>query len=165
MLQLAIPMRGEAIVLTTGTPLVVWVPALTGKMICRPILARCSLAMTADGASMSSPRYPVTPDGRYFVVRGRLWRRSNPQLAEEERQRLVRELMKSRRAVKDARRGSGDLSEARAHVHAAKVALGERGPVWWADGAPDHNRRLVSSTPYASWFQALGATCDDTALT
>jgi hypothetical protein len=36
-------------------------------------------------------------------------------------------------------------------VHAAKVALGERGPVWWADGAPDLNRRLVRNTPYADW--------------
>ena len=120
--------------------------------------------MTTDGVPMNSPLFPVTPDGRYFVVRGRLWRRSNPYLDEEERQRLVRELMGARRAVKDARHGSGDLSEARAHVQAAKVALGERGPLWWADGAPDHNRRLVSSTPYASWFQALGATCDDTSL-
>ena len=24
-----------------------------------------------------APRYPVTPDGRYFVVRGTLWRCSN----------------------------------------------------------------------------------------
>ena len=31
---------------------------------------------------MSSPRqHPVTPDGRYFVVEGRLWRTSNPALA------------------------------------------------------------------------------------
>ena len=27
-----------------------------------------------------SERYPVTPDGRYFVVRGRLWRCANPAL-------------------------------------------------------------------------------------
>jgi hypothetical protein len=26
--------------------------------------------------------YPDTPDGRYFVVRGRLWRRSEPHLDE-----------------------------------------------------------------------------------
>ena len=38
---------------------------------------------------------------------------------------------------------------ARAKVHAAKVALGERGPVWWDDGAPDYNRHLVKNTPYA----------------
>ncbi len=105
---------------------------------------------------MDSTPYPVTPDGRYFVVRGRLWRRSNPHLSEEERQHLVRELMRARRAVRDALRGSGELSEARACVHATKVALGERGPVWWTDGAPDYNRRPVEATPYTSWFQSLG---------
>lgn len=44
---------------------------------------------------------------------------------------------------------------ARAGVDAAKRALGERGPVWWADGAPDYNRRLVSDTPYAAWYAQL----------
>ena len=33
--------------------------------------------------------YPQTPDGRYFVVRGRLWRTSNPALDPAERERLV----------------------------------------------------------------------------
>ncbi len=37
--------------------------------------------------------YPNTPDGRYFVVRGRLWRRSNPELSAEIRASLVRDLM------------------------------------------------------------------------
>jgi hypothetical protein len=31
-------------------------------------------------------KYPGTPDGRYFVVKGRLWRMSNPHLAPEHRQ-------------------------------------------------------------------------------
>lgn len=79
-------------------------------------------------------------------MRGRLWRRSDPALPEAERQRLVDELMAARRAI-----GAGDLS-ARACVHAAKVALGERGPVWWTDGAPDLNRRLARNTPYADWY-------------
>ena len=47
------------------------------------------------------------------------------------------------------------LVEARRAVHRAKVALGERVPVWWTDGAPDLNRRLVDGTPYAAWFAAL----------
>ena len=44
---------------------------------------------------------------------------------------------------------------ARAAVDAAKRALGERGPVWWTDGAPDFNRKLVANTPYAQWYAAL----------
>jgi hypothetical protein len=38
--------------------------------------------------------FPITPDGRYFVVRERLWRCSNPDVPDDTRQRLVTELMK-----------------------------------------------------------------------
>lgn len=99
---------------------------------------------------------PTTPDGRYYVVKGRLWRCSNPTLGDDERQRLVGQLMTARRAVKAAK-ASGDPNEmkaARAGVQAAKVALGERGPVWWDDGAPDLNRHPVKNTLYADWFRA-----------
>lgn len=100
---------------------------------------------------------PVTPDGRYFVVRGRLWRRANPSLPEAERTALVQQLMSARRAVGAALRASDSAAEhlARADVDAAKRALGERGPVWWTDGAPDYNRRMVLNTPYAEWYTQL----------
>ncbi len=103
-------------------------------------------------------RYPVTPDGRYFVVRGRLWRMANPALPGEQRQHLVKELMAARRAVAQARKQGDKDGEAQAHaqVNQAKIALGERGPVWWKDGAPDYNRHLARNTPYATWFAAQG---------
>ena len=75
---------------------------------------------------------PATPDGRYIVVRGRLWRRANPHLAEDRRTSLVADLMDARRAVGRAQR-TGDgvaLTETRRQVDVAEVALGERGPVW-----------------------------------
>jgi hypothetical protein len=99
----------------------------------------------------------VTPDGRYFVVRGRLWRCSNPDLSEERRAELVGELMAARRAKQTAMRSDDATARdaARARVDAAKVALGERGPVWWTDGAPDFNRHLARTTPYAGWFGSL----------
>ena len=84
-------------------------------------------------------------------MRGRLWRAANPNLSEETRESLVRELMDARRDVGAAKR-QGDPAaekEARRRVHAAKLALGERGPVWWDDGAPDYNRHLLKNTPYA----------------
>ena len=116
-----------------------------------------------DPSSWRSERrsepWPITPDGRYLVVRGRLWRRSNPNLAEAERQRLVDALMTARRAVGRALR-AGDaeaLRRARADVDAAKHGLGERGPVWWTDGAPDLNRRLARNTPYADWWGEIVA--------
>jgi hypothetical protein len=101
--------------------------------------------------------YPVTPDGRYFVVKGRLWRTSNPALGPEFRQEWVDKLMKARRQVGLAKKaGDADAERsARADVDAAKRALGERGPVWWSDGAPDFNRRMAANTPYADWYAAL----------
>lgn len=44
---------------------------------------------------------------------------------------------------------------ARQQVDAAKIALGERGPVWWTDGTPDLNRHMAKNTSYAVWFAAL----------
>ena len=97
----------------------------------------------------------TTPDGRYIVVRGRLWRAANPQLADEERSRWTATLMDARRAIAAAKRAEDPAAErhARRDVHRAKVALGERGPVWWTDGAPDYNRRLARNTPYAAWYE------------
>lgn len=71
-----------------------------------------------------------TPDGRYIIVRGRLWRAANPHLPEAERERFVADLMDARRAVKAAR--------------AAKDADGKRRPIApstlpsrpWANAVP-----------------------------
>jgi len=101
------------------------------------------------------PHIPATPDGRYFVVRGRLWRKSNPELGDDERDRLVKELMAARRAVRDAKGNKEAMAEARRCVDKAKVGLGERGEVWWTDGSPDYNRRMARNTPYADWFAGL----------
>ena len=103
----------------------------------------------------SEGAYPRTPDGRYFVVRGRLRQLSNPALPEEERAALVAELMAARRAVRAAGDDAAATAVARLRVGAAKVALGERGPVWWDDGAPDYNRRMVEGTPYGEWYAGL----------
>lgn len=99
----------------------------------------------------------TTPDGRYLIVRGRLWRMANPALSPEARHALVQQLMQARRAVKSALHAADPdaLRAARAAVHTAKEALGERGPVWWTDAAPDYTRHLVRNSPYAAWFGAL----------
>ena len=106
---------------------------------------------------MSCPEHlPSTPDGRYFVHGGRLWRCSNPDLPAEDRDRLVKELMDARRAVGAATRDDDEPAEraARSRVHDAKVALGERGPTWWGDAA-DYNRKAPKNTPYADWWAGL----------
>ena len=102
---------------------------------------------------MAGLRHPVKLDGRYFVVGGKLWRMSNPELDPQCKAVLVRELMDARRAVKDAKAAGDQRAEAEAHhaVDKAKRALGERGPVWWKDGEPDFNRLAVKNAPYAQW--------------
>ena len=102
-------------------------------------------------------RYPVTPDGRYFVVRGRLWRCTDPALDEPTRTALIHALMTARRAKQTAMRHGDEAAReaARARVDAAKQALGERGSAWWTDGAPDYNRHMARDTPYARWFACL----------
>jgi hypothetical protein len=102
-------------------------------------------------------KHPVTPDGRYFVVRGRLWRMANPGLDEVERADLVGRLMAARRAVRGARKAADPDAEATAHraVDEVKQALGERGPVWWDDGSPDLNRHMAKNTHYGEWYAKL----------
>ena len=97
----------------------------------------------------------LTPDKRYLVVRGRLWRATNPALDADERERWTKRLMDARRAVGKAlqQEDEAGVRRARARVHRAKLALGERGPAWWEDGAPDYNRHLVANTPYRAWHE------------
>src|SRR5690625_1679025 len=90
-----------------------------------------------------------------MVVHGRLWRAANPHLSPREPETLVGELMAARRRVKAAMAANDPaaLAAARSSVNAAKVSLGERGPVWWLDGAKDFNRCLVKNTPYREWYE------------
>ncbi|MBC9030829.1 hypothetical protein IAG41_00340 [Sphingomonas sp. JC676] len=111
---------------------------------------------------MATP-YPATPDGRYFVVGGRLWRASNPGLSAAERETLVAKLMDARRAVGAAKRSGDTTAEAGAReaVDAAKRALGERGAVWWSDGAPDLNRHMARNSRYADWYAAIAVGAEE----
>jgi hypothetical protein len=103
---------------------------------------------------MAGLKHPVTPDGRYFVVRGKLWRMANPNLSVSARTALVNELMTARSAVRSARLAGDQAAEASAHhaIDLAKRKLGERGQAWWTDGSPDLNRHMIKNTSYADWF-------------
>ncbi|MEX1236545.1 MAG: hypothetical protein WEB56_16300 [Roseovarius sp.] len=105
---------------------------------------------------MPQKDYPQTPDGRYFVSRGRLWRCTDPGLEGSERRAAIKALMKARRAVQLAGDDAAAERAARADVDAAKRALGERGPVWWQDGAPDEGGHHPKNSSYAAWWAALG---------
>ena len=94
---------------------------------------------------MSEPP-EVTPDGRYIVVDGRRWRATDPTIPEARRAELTRVLMAWRREVHRTR-GTDDESAARAGVHAAKVALGERGTPWWEQSDEERRVRWTADTP------------------
>ena len=113
--------------------------------------------MRRPAPSNPSPSYPTTPDGGYFVVRGRLWRSTNPHLPAHQKDQLVHDLMDARRAKGRALRANDPPAreQARQRIDALKHALGERGPAWWTDHAPDYNRHLARNTPYADWFATL----------
>ena len=95
-----------------------------------------------------------TPDGRYLVSRGRLWRKTNPCLSDIERRAAIKLLMQARLGM---RKASSELEvmKAKADVDAAKQRLGETGPVWWSDGAPDESGRHPLESSYAAWWAEL----------
>ncbi len=101
---------------------------------------------------MSRKDRPQTPDGRYFVARAKLCRMTNPALPDAERRAALKALMQARLAT---RRGGPGAEAARAAVDDAKRRLGERGPVWWSDGAPDEDGLDPAASTYAGWWAGL----------
>jgi hypothetical protein len=101
-------------------------------------------------------KYPHTPDGRYFVAKNRLWRCTDPRLDEDEKRTHIKALMKARRAVRTAQQQDDEdaLRQARNMVQNAKEALGERGPVWWDDDAPDEGGWAPHNSSYAEWWES-----------
>jgi len=87
-----------------------------------------------------------TADGHHIIVNGRKWRATNPHIPAQLRTELVGELMSSRRAVKAAKGDNAALGAARSRVHRAKVALGERGPVWWQAPTEDGLAQRIEAT-------------------
>jgi hypothetical protein len=84
---------------------------------------------------------------RHLVIDGRAWRRTDPAIPEPLRKQLVAELMGARRAVQSALRQGDPLLEraARARVHDAKVALGERGAVWWEQASEAQQKQRAAA--------------------
>jgi hypothetical protein len=95
----------------------------------------------------------MTPDGRYFVVRGRLWPMANPGRDEAERADLVGRQMEARRAVRGAKKAADPDAEATAHraVDEVKQALGERGPAGGTTG-----RQISTGTWRRTHFMPRG---------
>lgn len=86
-------------------------------------------------------------DERYFVIKGRRWRRTDPAIPAALCQQLVNELMAARRAVKAAKTSADetDMLSARVRVQDAKVALGERGHPWWEPATVTDQRIRIAA--------------------
>jgi len=102
---------------------------------------------------MSRKDRPVTPDGRYLVARGRLCRCSDPGLSDSDRRAALKALMQARRGL----RGDVGTPAQKAAIQIAKERLGESGPVWWTDGAPDEAGLHPQDSRYADWWARLSA--------
>jgi len=94
---------------------------------------------------MARKDHPHTADGKYLVARGVLKRCTNPKLNDTERRKAIKKLMQAR------------MSKDQKAVLMAKTELGEAGPVWWEDGAPDYSGRDPSDTPYRDWWVEIAS--------
>ena len=81
---------------------------------------------------------------RYFVVDGRPWRRTDPDIATDELAALKSALGRARNAVRRARQGGDEvaLADARRRVQLAKTGLGERGTPWWEQDRAERTDRV-----------------------
>lgn len=102
------------------------------------------------------PKIEATSE-HHLTIDGRKWRRSDPSIPETFRQQLVNELMSARRAVGAAKRAGDALAEraARDRVQDAKVALGERGAVWWEE-ATDAQRKVRAAATIRALLRERG---------
>jgi hypothetical protein len=80
------------------------------------------------------------------IIDGRRWRATDPLIPDARRDELQHLLMAWRREVRRVR-GTDDEPEARAGVHAAKTALGERGEPWWEQSEEGRRDRWEAPVP------------------
>ncbi|WP_190101030.1 hypothetical protein [Streptomyces griseoflavus] len=109
-----------------------------------------------------SPRR--TRDGHFVLIGGRRWRATDPSVPEEIAARLRRHLMAARRAVRSAKTAGDARAEraARARVHRAKTALGERGTPWWDQPEDERRRRWEEGLAHLdAQARSRGRTHDD----
>lgn len=83
-----------------------------------------------------------------------MYRCTNPALSDAERRAAIKRMMQGRLAFQNAKTDT-EFEQAKALIHAAKVALGESGPVWWDDDTDDYSGNDPLNTPYADWWRSL----------
>ena len=94
--------------------------------------------------SDSAPRrFPDSDDDRWLVIRGRRWRRTDPELDEPVVDELKSHLGRARNEVKSVKKSgtAEQLRAVRSRVNTAKHGLGERGEYWWEMSLSDRRTR------------------------
>ncbi len=87
------------------------------------------------------------PDDHFFVVNGRRWRRTDPDLPADVATELTSHLGRGRSGVR-ARNAAGDepgVRAARDRVGLAKHGLGERGTPWWEQSEDERVERWTAA--------------------
>lgn len=76
---------------------------------------------------------PPTDDDKWLLIKGRRWRRTDPELSADVVEELKHHLGAARNGVRAAKKSGSadDLQDARRRVNVAKHGLGERGDYWW----------------------------------
>jgi len=80
-------------------------------------------------------------DERFFVIKGRRWRRQDPDIPEDVAATLRSHLGRGRSAVGVAKRKGEDPAPHRRRVGIAKHGLGERGTPWWEQSLDEKRAR------------------------
>ena len=86
---------------------------------------------------------PYSDDDKWLIVKGRRWRRTDPELDSEVVEELKSHLGKGRNDVRAAKKSGaeGELRAARDRVNTAKHGLGERGDYWWEMSTDARHKR------------------------
>lgn len=90
---------------------------------------------------MSEDSY--TDADKWLIVKGRRWRRTDPELEPTVVEELKSHLGKARNAVRTTKKNGTeeDLKQARHRVDIAKHGLGERGDYWWEMTVENRHKR------------------------
>lgn len=88
-----------------------------------------------------------TDDEKFFTVRGRRWRRTDPALAAEVVEQLKSHLGRGRSGVRAGKKAQDTeaVAAARRTVGLAKHGLGERGAPWWELSERDRHARAADA--------------------
>ena len=92
---------------------------------------------------MTEPAEP-SDEGKWLVVDGRRWRRTDPTIPDDALARLKSHLGRGRSGVRTAE-DDAQLAATRHRTQLAKVGLGERGTPWWEQDDDERRERWESA--------------------